>query len=451
MSAIIGIYSNSDVSKKLFYGLNSLQHRGQEASGICVYNEDGLILDKGNGLVYDNFDEESFLRLSGNIGIGHVRYATANKPHVYNAQPLLAFSRGKEFALAHDGSLVNDEELRKQLGREGALFQTEIDTEVILSLVVKYYDGDIVDAVKKTMDTIKGAYSIVMLFDNKLVAFRDPNGFRPLVIGESVNGEIIVASENAPIEIIGTDKIRDVEPAEIIVVDETGLHSYSHGEVDKKHCIFEYVYFARNDANLDGVNAYNFRRRCGEVLANEAPVDADLVIAVPDSGTPGAMGYAQEYGIPFAEGLVKNRYMGRTFIKTTQEERELSVKLKLNPLETVLKDKKIIVVDDSIVRGTTSRNLIKRMKDSGAKEVHFRIISPPVMYPCYYGIDTPSREKLIAANFSVEEIRERIGADSLAFISMEGMLKASRVDEDIFCKACFDGSYAVWPNESDEV
>ncbi|MET3617149.1 amidophosphoribosyltransferase [Peptoniphilus olsenii] len=451
MSAIIGIYSNSDVSKKLFYGLNSLQHRGQEASGICVYNEDGLILDKGNGLVYDNFDEESFLRLSGNIGIGHVRYATANKPHVYNAQPLLAFSRGKEFALAHDGSLVNDEELRKQLGREGALFQTEIDTEVILSLVVKYYDGDIVDAVKKTMDTIKGAYSIVMLFDNKLVAFRDPNGFRPLVIGESVNGEIIVASENAPIEIIGTDKIRDVEPAEIIVVDETGLHSYSHGEVDKKHCIFEYVYFARNDANLDGVNAYNFRRRCGEVLANEAPVDADLVIAVPDSGTPGAMGYAQESGIPFAEGLVKNRYMGRTFIKTTQEERELSVKLKLNPLETVLKDKKIIVVDDSIVRGTTSRNLIKRMKDSGAKEVHFRIISPPVMYPCYYGIDTPSREKLIAANFSVEEIRERIGADSLAFISMEGMLKASRVDEDIFCKACFDGSYAVWPNESDEV
>lgn len=451
MSAIIGIYSNSDVSKKLFYGLNSLQHRGQEASGICVYNEDGLILDKGNGLVYDSFDEESFLRLSGNIGIGHVRYATANKPHVYNAQPLLAFSRGKEFALAHDGSLVNDEELRKQLGREGALFQTEIDTEVILSLVVKYYDGDIVDAVKKTMDTIKGAYSIVMLFDNKLVAFRDPNGFRPLVIGESVNGEIIVASENAPIEIIGTDKIRDVEPAEIIVVDETGLHSYSHGEVDKKHCIFEYVYFARNDANLDGVNAYNFRRRCGEVLANEAPVDADLVIAVPDSGTPGAMGYAQESGIPFAEGLVKNRYMGRTFIKTTQEERELSVKLKLNPLETVLKDKKIIVVDDSIVRGTTSRNLIKRMKDSGAKEVHFRIISPPVMYPCYYGIDTPSREKLIAANFSVEEIRERIGADSLAFISMEGMLKSSRVDEDIFCKACFDGSYAVWPNESDEV
>lgn len=451
MSAIIGIYSNSDVSKKLFYGLNSLQHRGQEASGICVCNEDGLILDKGNGLVYDNFDEESFLRLSGNIGIGHVRYATANKPHVYNAQPLLAFSRGKEFALAHDGSLVNDEELRKQLGREGALFQTEIDTEVILSLVVKYYDGDIVDAVKKTMDTIKGAYSIVMLFDNKLVAFRDPNGFRPLVIGESVNGEIIVASENAPIEIIGTDKIRDVEPAEIIVVDETGLHSYSHGEVDKKHCIFEYVYFARNDANLDGVNAYNFRRRCGEVLAKEAPVDADLVIAVPDSGTPGAMGYAQESGIFFAEGLVKNRYMGRTFIKTTQEERELSVKLKLNPLETVLKDKKIIVVDDSIVRGTTSRNLIKRMKDSGAKEVHFRIISPPVMYPCYYGIDTPSREKLIAANFSVEEIRERIGADSLAFISMEGMLKASRVAEDIFCKACFDGSYAVWPNESDEV
>lgn len=452
MSAIIGIYSNQDVSKKLFYGLNSLQHRGQEASGICVYNEDGLVLDKDNGLVYDHFNDESFERLSGKIGIGHVRYATANKPHVYNAQPLLAFARGREFALAHDGSLVNDEELRKKLSDEGALFQTAIDTEVILSLVARSYDGDIVEAIKKTMDTIEGAYSVVMLFDNKLVAFRDPNGFRPLVIGESVDGEIIIASENAPIEIIGRDdNMRDVEPGEIIVVDETGLHSYHHGNVNKKHCIFEYVYFARNDANLDGVNAYNFRRRCGEELAKEAPVDADLVIAVPDSGTPGAMGYAQESGIPFAEGLVKNRYMGRTFIKTTQEERELAVKLKLNPLEVVLKDKKIIVVDDSIVRGTTSRNLIKRMKEAGAKEVHFRIISPPVMYPCYYGIDTPSRKKLIAANYSIEEIRERIGADSLAFISMEGMLKASKLDEDVFCKACFDGDYAVWPKESDEV
>ena len=303
------------------------------------------------------------------------------------------------------------------------------------------------EAVKKTMARIKGAYSVVMLFEDKLIAFRDPNGFRPLLIGRAKNGEVIIASENAPLEIIGTDAIRNVEPSEIIVVDKDGIHSDFYEKDDKKHCIFEYVYFARTDANLDGVNSYNFRRRCGEILSKEAPVDADLVIAVPDSGTPGAMGYAQESGIPFAEGLVKNRYMGRTFIKPTAEERELSVKLKLNPLETVLKGKRIVLVDDSVVRGTTSKNLIKRMKKAGAKEVHMRVVSPPVKFPCYYGINTPSRQKLIAANYSVEEIRERIGADSLAFISMEGMLDATLMKENKFCEACFNGSYAVEPKE----
>ena len=447
MCGVIGIYSESDVSKKLFYGLNSLQHRGQEASGICVFDGKNMILDKGMGLVYDNFDDESFLKLSGNIGIGHVRYATAGGSYEYNSQPLLAFSKNKEFALAHNGNLVNHKSIRKELEDEGMLFQTAIDTEVILSLVAKYYKGDIIEAVKKTMAKIKGAYSVVMLFEDKLIAFRDPYGFRPLLIGRAKDGEVIIASENAPLEIIGTDAIRDVEPSEIIVVDKNGIHSDFYENKEKKHCIFEYVYFARTDATLDGVNSYNFRRRCGEILSKEAPVDADLVIVVPDSGTPGAMGYAQESGIPFAEGLVKNRYMGRTFIKPTAEERELSVKLKLNPLETVLRDKRIVVVDDSIVRGTTSKNLITRMKKAGAKEVHMRIVSPPVKYPCYYGIDTPSRRKLIAANYSVEEMREKIGADSLAFISMEGMLDATLMEENIFCEACFNGNYAVEPKE----
>lgn len=378
MCGVIGIYSQNDVSKKLFYGLNSLQHRGQEASGICVFNGEDMILDKGMGLVYDNFDDESFLKLKGNVGIGHVRYATAGGSYRYNSQPLLAFSKNREFALAHNGNLVNHQSIRDELEEEGMLFQTAIDTEVILSLVAKYYKGDIVEAVKKTMARIKGAYSVVMLFEDKLIAFRDPNGFRPLLIGRAKNGEVIIASENAPLEIIGTDAIRNVEPSEIIVVDKKGIHSDFFEKAEKKHCIFEYVYFARTDATLDGVNSYNFRRRCGEILSREAPVEADLVIAVPDSGTPAAMGYAQESGIPFAEGLVKNRYMGRTFIKPTAEERELSVKLKLNPLETVLKGKRIILVDDSIVRGTTSKNLIKRMKKAGAKEVHMRIVSPPV-------------------------------------------------------------------------
>ena len=447
MCGVIGIYSKSDVSKKLFYGLNSLQHRGQEASGICVFDGKNMVLDKGMGLVYDNFDDESFIKLQGNIGIGHVRYATAGGSYEYNSQPLLAFSKNREFALAHNGNLVNHKSIRRELEDEGMLFQTAIDTEVILSLVAKYYKGDIVEAVKKTMARIKGAYSVVMLFEDKLIAFRDPYGFRPLLIGRAKNGEVIIASENAPLEIIGTDAIRDVEPSEIIVVDKKGIHSDFFEKKDKKHCIFEYVYFARTDATLDGVNSYNFRRRCGEILSKEAPVEADLVLAVPDSGTPGAMGYAQESGIPFAEGLVKNRYMGRTFIKPTPEERELSVKLKLNPLETVLRDKRIVLVDDSIVRGTTSKNLIMRMKKAGAKEVHMRIVSPPVKYPCFYGIDTPSRKKLIAANYSVEEMRERIGADSLAFISMEGMLDATLMKEDVFCKACFNGDYAVEPKE----
>lgn len=447
MCGVIGIYSKSDVSKKLFYGLNSLQHRGQEASGICVFDGKNMVLDKGMGLVYDNFDDESFIKLQGNIGIGHVRYATAGGSYEYNSQPLLAFSKNREFALAHNGNLVNHKSIRRELEDEGMLFQTAIDTEVILSLVAKYYKGDIIEAVKKTMARIKGAYSVVMLFEDKLIAFRDPYGFRPLLIGRAKNGEVIIASENAPLEIIGTDAIRDVEPSEIIVVDKKGIHSDFFEKEDKKHCIFEYVYFARTDATLDGVNSYNFRRRCGEILSKEAPVEADLVLAVPDSGTPGAMGYAQESGIPFAEGLVKNRYMGRTFIKPTAEERELSVKLKLNPLETVLRDKRIVLVDDSIVRGTTSKNLIMRMKKAGAKEVHMRIVSPPVKYPCFYGIDTPSRKKLIAANYSVEEMRERIGADSLAFISMEGMLDATLMKEDVFCKACFNGDYAVEPKE----
>lgn len=447
MCGVIGIYSKSDVSKKLFYGLNSLQHRGQEASGICVFDGKNMVLDKGMGLVYDNFDDESFIKLQGNIGIGHVRYATAGGSYEYNSQPLLAFSKNREFALAHNGNLVNHKSIRRELENEGMLFQTAIDTEVILSLVAKYYKGDIIEAVKKTMARIKGAYSVVMLFEDKLIAFRDPYGFRPLLIGRAKNGEVIIASENAPLEIIGTDAIRDVEPSEIIVVDKKGIHSDFFEKEDKKHCIFEYVYFARTDATLDGVNSYNFRRRCGEILSKEAPVEADIVIAVPDSGTPGAMGYAQESGIPFAEGLVKNRYMGRTFIKPTPEERELSVKLKLNPLETVLRDKRIVLVDDSIVRGTTSKNLIMRMKKAGAKEVHMRIVSPPVKYPCFYGIDTPSRKKLIAANYSVEEMRERIGADSLAFISMEGMLDATLMKEDVFCKACFNGDYAVEPKE----
>lgn len=440
------MFSNSPVSKKLFYGLNSLQHRGQESCGITVSNSETLLRERGMGLVIDVFDENKLNRLEGNIGIGHVRYSTSDGNFEYNTQPFMVFAKGTEISISTNGNLINYQILRTRLEEDGMMFQTTSDAEVILFLIARYYKSDIVEAVKKTMDVIKGSYSVILLLKDKLVAFRDNRGIRPLVMGGTKDGDTIIASENAPVDIIGGEVHRSVLPGEIIVVDSNGTKSYFHGGALKpKHCIFEYVYFSRNDATLDKVNSYNFRRRCGEILSRESPCDVDLVVPVPDSGIPSAIGYSQETKIPFAEGLVKNRYMGRTFIKPTQEEREMAVKLKLNPLKHVVEGKKIVLIDDSIVRGTTSANLIRRMRDAGAKEVHLRITSPPVRFPCYYGINTPSRLNLIAANNTVEEIREKIDADSLAFITLEGMQRATLIRDDRFCKACFNGEYPVDP------
>ncbi|MGO3017615.1 MAG: amidophosphoribosyltransferase [Anaerococcus sp.] len=446
MSGILGIYSKSEINKKMFYGLSCLQHRGQDSAGIVISNGENLNRKKSRGLVSDIFDDASLSELKGNIGIGFVGSLKEKDNRDYNVQPLISFAKGYNFSLAHDGNLINHQILRTRLEQEGMMFHTSIDSEVILYLIARYYEGDIVEAVKKTMNMIDGGYSVVFLMKDKLVAFRGTRGIRPVMIGENEE-EVIVASENSAIEILGDANIRDIKPGEIVIVDEEGIHScmYSENLPHPRHCIFEYVYTARSDANIDGANAYNFRRRSGETLFKEAPCDADLVCSVPDSGTPSAIGYSQASGLPFAEGLVKNRYMGRTFIKPSQEERELAVKLKLNPLKTVLEGKRIVLLDDSIVRGTTSEKLIKRMRKAGAKEIHLRITSPPVMYPCYYGIDTPSKRNLIAANLNIEEMREKIGADSLAFISMEGFLKATGLKEDTYCKACFTGEYPIDP------
>ncbi|VEJ36098.1 Amidophosphoribosyltransferase precursor [Aedoeadaptatus ivorii] len=445
MSGVIGIYSNNAVSPSLFYGLNSLQHRGQESAGMAVFNGEEILRKRAMGLVIDGFDEETLAELPGNIGIGHVRYSKAGGAHDYNIQPVMGFIGGETIAIAHDGNLVNYQLLRARLEEEGMMFQTTNDTEVILYLITRYYESDIVEAIRRTMDVIEGAYSVTALMKGQVVAFRDPSGFRPLVLGRD-GDDVIVASENAPIEIIGGEMTRNVEAGEILVIDETGIHSYPYeGENRARNCIFEYVYFARNDANLDDINAYTFRRRCGEILWKEAPCDVDLVVPVPDSGIPSAIGYAQASGIPFGEGLVKNRYMGRTFIKPTQKEREMAVKLKLNPLVDVVRGKSIVLLDDSIVRGTTSRNLIHRLREAGAKEVHMRITSPPVKYSCYYGIDTPNRKNLIAANQTIREIEENIGADSLAFISLEGLASAGKKEISRYCTACFDGDYPVDP------
>ena len=394
----------------------------------------GLVSEVFRGIDLDDYDYK--------LGIGHVRSSAAGCNSDYNIEPLVSFTKNNEFSLAHDGNLTNYDKLKSTLEDEGISFHTHTDSELILLLIIRYYDGDIIKAIRKTMDVIKGAYSCVLAMPDKLIAFRDNHGFRPLMLGID-DSNIIVASENAAIEILDIEDYRDIRPGEIIVIDNDGIESDpSNSNEPNKHCIFESIYISRPDANIENINSYMFRRRCGEILYRQAPVLADLVCPVPDSGTPSAIGFAQESGIPFAEGLVKNRYMGRSFIKPSQKERDLAVRLKLSPQKSVLNGKRIVLVDDSIVRGTTSAKLIKRMRKAGAREVHFRVTSPPFMYPCYYGVDTPDRKKLIAANLEVEEIRKQIGADSLEFIDLEKMLNLLDYPDN-YCQACFTGDYPV--------
>ena len=391
MCGIVGIYSNKDIAKELYYSLYSIQHRGQESCGMAISNGNNINYKKDMGLVGDVFKENELANLKGNIGIGHVRYSTAGGSHLANCQPLV-------------------------------------------------------------MDYIKGAYSLVIMGEDELVAVRDPHGFRPLVLGKK-GDEYIFASENCAIDILGGEVIRDVEPGEIIVAKDGKLKSYFYSEnykPVKKSCIFEHIYFARNDATIDNVNAYDFRVKCGEVLAKDEDIKADIVVPVPDSGWAGAVGYSNESKLPLSEGLVKNRYVGRTFIKPTQEEREIGVKIKLNPLSNVVKGKSIVLVDDSVVRGTTSKLIVKSLRDAGASEIHLRITSPPVQYSCYYGIDTPHRSNLIASGNDVEYIREYIGCDSLKFLDIDLMIEATE-NKATFCKACFDGDYPVKKLDREEL
>ncbi|MDR0880783.1 MAG: amidophosphoribosyltransferase [Clostridioides sp.] len=446
MCGIIGMFSNKNIAKDLYYGLYSIQHRGQESCGLAVAddNENKIKYIREMGLVGDVFKEKQIDYLNGSKGIGHVRYSTAGGSIIENCQPFVGTLRKRNLAVAHNGNLVNAQVLKDMLEEDGYMFQTNSDTEVILYILARYYKGDIVESLKLTMDYIKGAYALVILCDDALVAARDPHGFRPLIMGKR-GDEYIFASENCAIDILGGEVIRDVEPGEIIVVKDGSVESFNYSQnykPVKKSCIFEHVYFARNDATIDGVNAYDFRIRCGEKLAENDEVDIDLVVPVPDSGWPGALGYANAAGMRVSEALVKNRYVGRTFIKPTQEEREIGVKIKLNPLKRLIKDKSIVLVDDSIVRGTTSRQLVKSLREAGAREIHLRITSPPVAYSCFYGIDTPNRANLIASNHTVEEMRDYIGCDTLKFIDINDMLDVAGSHTN-FCKACFDGDYAV--------
>ncbi|HZK18051.1 MAG TPA: amidophosphoribosyltransferase [Clostridia bacterium] len=441
---VFGIYApGRDVARLAYYGLYALQHRGQESAGIAVSDGDDLHLHKGMGLVSNVFDESALKDFSGHLAIGHVRNSIRGSNGPMNSQPL-AFRYVKGIiALAHNGSLVNTSDLRSLLYAGGAVFQTSSDCEVIANLIARHGHSTLEDSLMKCIIDIKGAYSLVLLTEDKLFAVRDPYGFRPLCIGEMGDGGYVVASESCALDIVGAKLIRDVAPGEIVVIDENGLRSIMTFSKRKAHCIFEYVYLARPDSRLDGFDVNTMRKEMGRQLARENDVDADVVIAVPDSGISAARSFAQESGIPYEDGLMKNRYVGRAFIQSSPHMRDLAVKLKLNAVRNELENKRIIMVDDSIVRGTTSGKIANMLRECGAKEVHVRISSPPVILPCYYGIDTSDESQLIAACKPVGEICKDVGADSLHYLSLEGLVSIFGEQKGDFCTACFSGDYPV--------
>lgn len=442
---VIGIYSSDasvDVAPYLYYGLYALQHRGQESAGICVNCNGKLNTHKDQGMVTDVFKGNCLQKMEGNIGIGHVRYATSGEGGAVNAQPLTVNSSTSQIALAHNGNLVNDQALRVMLEDSGVVFQTTIDTEVMVDILARGLRHGLIEAIQRMVEIIKGAYALVITVGDKLIGVRDPYGLRPICFGKK-DDMYILASESCAIDAIGGELIRDLDPGEIIVIDNTGVETYGQKNwVGKRSCIFEQIYFARPDSIMEGHSVYQVRHRAGRILAKENPVEADVVIGVPDSGIPAAIGYAEESGIPYGIGLIKNKYSGRTFIQPNQKMREQGVRLKLNPLRDTIEGKRVIIIDDSIVRGTTSKRLVEMLRDGGAKEVHFRVSSPPVAHTCHFGIDTPQRKDLIASKKSIEEIREILGADTLAYLSLDGLIH-SVGGETTYCCACFDGDYPM--------
>lgn len=456
---VFGMYdiAGGNVASSIYYGLFALQHRGQESCGIAVSDTNGpqkVLSHKGMGLVNEVFDKESLNKIDkGNIGVGHVRYSTAGSSTRENAQPLVLNYIKGTLALSHNGNLVNTPELHKELAQTGAIFQTTIDSEVIAYLIARARVTALTaeEAVACAMSKIKGAYSMVIMSPRKLIGARDPFGFRPLCIGKK-DKAYIITSESCALDTIGAEFIRDVLPGEIVTIDKDGqLHSDLSmclpDQSQVAHCIFEYIYFARPDSYLEGVSVYKARFRAGEMLAEDSPVDADLVIGVPESGNAAAQGYASASGIPCGTGFVKNSYIGRTFIKPSQSNRQNSVQVKLNVLKEAVQGKRIIMIDDSIVRGTTSDRIVSMLREAGATEVHVRISAPPFLHPCYFGTDIPSEDQLIAHNRTIEEIREKIGADSLAYLREERLLEMS--EQKPICTACFTGRYPIQPPKED--
>lgn len=442
---VFGIFGHSEAANMTYLGLHALQHRGQESAGIVTSDREQLHAHRAMGLVQDAFTQDQLAKLPGPIAIGHVRYSTAGASHIKNAQPIAVdYARGS-LAVCHNGNLTNAEELRTELEERGSIFVSDTDTEVFVHLVAVSKEVAVEDKIADALSRVRGAYSLLFLTEGSIVAVRDPMGIRPLCLGVFRGDTIahVVASEPCAFDLISAEYVRDVEPGEMVIIDSGGLRTVRPvGRAPQRTCVFEYVYFARPDSKIDGRSVYDVRRALGRALAKEHPVDADVIVPVPDSAVPAAIGYAAESRLPFDMGLIRSGYVGRTFIEPQQSIRHFGVRLKLSAVEPVLRGKRVVVVEDSIVRGTTSRKVVKMVRDAGAREVHMRISSPPTQWPCFYGIDTPTRGELIASSHSVDEIARYVTADSLGYLSLDGMLAAVG-GAGSMCHACFSGQYAI--------
>ncbi len=445
---IFAIYNHEDAAKLTYFGLYALQHRGQESAGIVSSNGKQMPGHKAMGLVPDIFNERILNKLQGHMALGHVRYSTTGSSLLANAQPFSIHYSGRSFAIAHNGNLVNAHKIRAEMEAEGSIFQTSMDSEVVLHLTAKSLSSGLETAMSKAMSRLKGAYSMVIMTEDTMVAVRDPNGFRPLCLGK-LNSSHVIASETCAFDLVDAEYVRDIEPGEILIINRNGLKSISSTSTSRKsQCIFELIYFARPDSNVFGQNVYLFRKNQGALLAKEFPLDVDFVMPFPDSGNYAALGYTQASGIPIEMGVIRNHYVGRTFIQPSQSMRDFGVKVKLNPVRDLLRNKRVVIIEDSIIRGTTARTRIKTLRKIGAREVHMLVSCPPHRHPCCYGIDFSTRGELIAAQKSVEGIRDFIGLDSLGYLSINNLVQATDIPRENLCLACFNGEYPV-PIEKD--
>lgn len=452
---VCGIYNHQDSAKLTYFGLYALQHRGQESAGIVTSNGDKVSIYKNMGLVPEVFSENTIQSLKGHLSIGHVRYSTTGASNITNAQPLLVTHKGTTLAVAHNGNLVNSITLHNSLEEQGSIFQTTMDSEVVLHLMARATHLGLEQALRQTFTALQGAYSLLLMTQDTMIAVRDPDGFRPLCLGKlknggsSENGGWIVASETCALDLIEAEYIRDIEPGEVVIFKDGAMTSIFPWPKQNSHfCIFEQVYFARPDSEIFGINVYEARKRMGRILAEEAKIDADFVMPFPDSGNYAALGYSQASGIPLEMGVIRNHYVGRTFIQPTQSMRDFNVKVKLNPVRSFLKGKRLIIVEDSIIRGTTGKSRVRALREAGAKEVHMVVSCPPTRHACYYGIDFPSANQLIANNRSIAEIAAYLDLDSLHYLSLEGLVRATGRTSDDFCLACFNGKYPVEPDRA---